>query len=96
MANSIIRKRRTYYDDGSFVEMAVWRLSEPVPPSVHLYKYSLVYIVKGNRILGYDNERGKGDHRHFGNTETAIEFTSLADLIDCFVKEVRAMREGKP
>jgi len=42
----------------------VRELGEPVPPCTHCYKYRLVYIVDGVKVLGYDNERGKGDHRH--------------------------------
>ncbi|MFX0142140.1 MAG: DUF6516 family protein [Candidatus Hodarchaeota archaeon] len=33
------------------------------------YKYSLIYIKNGERVIGYDNAEGKGDHRHFCNNE---------------------------
>ena len=95
MNAQIILKRRTVFDDGSLVQMVIWQVPEPVPPSEHHYKYSLVYIVEGNRILGYDNERGKGDHRHSGNSEEGIEFTSLQDLMASFLNEVRALRRGE-
>ncbi len=52
-----------------FIEGVVWELPEPVPPSEHRIKYRLVYIVAGQRLVGYDNERGKGDHKHIGNDE---------------------------
>ena len=32
--------------------------------SAHPFKYRLAFIVNGKCILRYDNERGKGDHRH--------------------------------
>ena len=50
-----------------FVEIIVWQVPKPVPPSGHPFKYRLVYVVKGKRVVGYDNERGKGDHRHVGD-----------------------------
>jgi len=34
---------------------------EPVPPTEHGYKYSAVYVVNGVRVVGFDNERGKGE-----------------------------------
>ena len=47
-----------------FVEIVIWRVPKLVLPSEHSFKYRLVYIVDGERIVGYDNERGKGDHTH--------------------------------
>jgi hypothetical protein len=35
-------------------------------------------------ILRYDNERGKGDHRHLGDSEEPFEFTSLEALYEAF------------
>ena len=63
-----------------------------MPPSRHSFRYRLVYVVAGERVLGYDNERGKGDHRHVRGTEEAIEFSSIDDLLKRFVAEVEAMR----
>lgn len=80
------------YPDGGLVEMVVWQVPKPVPPSRHLYKYSFVYVVDGVRVLGYDNERGKGDHRHLGPAEEPVTFTTLAALLDRFVDEVETMR----
>jgi len=31
------------YDDGAFVEMVIWRVPRPVPPTRHGLKYSLFY-----------------------------------------------------
>ncbi|MFM8445155.1 MAG: DUF6516 family protein [Methylococcus sp.] len=63
---------RDVTDKGHLIEMVVWRVPQPVPPSVHPYKYRLVYIVEGIRVVGFDNERGKGDHCHFGGPGTRI------------------------
>ena len=54
------------YGAGS-IEIVIWQVPQPVPPSEHPYKYRLVYVIDGKRIVGYDNERGKGDHKHLGD-----------------------------
>jgi hypothetical protein len=35
-------------------------------------------VVDGVCVLRYDNEAGKGDHKHIGTVETAYVFESLA------------------
>jgi hypothetical protein len=36
----------------------------------------------------YDNERGKGDHRHVNGTEEPYRFVSLSELLDDFQRDV--------
>jgi hypothetical protein len=62
---------RVDYEDGAIMEITVWRVPQPVPPSTHGLKYSLFYGRSGEREVGYDDERGKGDHRHFKTTATS-------------------------
>jgi hypothetical protein len=38
------------------VEIVIWRVPRPVPPSGHPFKYRLVYVAGGERVVGYDNE----------------------------------------
>lgn len=38
--------------------------------------------------LAYDNEVGKGDHRHFGGKECAYAFTTPEQLIADFQKDI--------
>lgn len=92
MKAQLLIRERVVYADGSLVEMVLWRVPKPVPPSRHGFKYRLVYIVAGERVLGYDNERGKGDHRHVGGEEEPIAFTSIDDLLARFMLEVEEMR----
>lgn len=70
------------------IEIVIWQVPAPVPPSEHPYKYRLVYAVNGKRVVGYDNERGKGDHKHIGDIEKAYRFRSPEHLIDDFMKDV--------
>ena len=61
--------------------MVLWRVPLPVPPSVDSLKYSLFYGGHGVRNVGYDTERGKGDHRHFQGIEIAYVFSTVEQLI---------------
>lgn len=79
-------------DDGSIVHMVVWRVPEPVPPTTHGFKYRLVYIVNGERVIGFDNERGKGDHCHLDGKERPYTFQTIDRLIDDFIAEVGKRR----
>ena len=90
MKAKLIQRNRFELDENSFVEIVVWQVPEPVPPSEHAYKYSLVYIVDGTRVVGFDNERGKGDHKHVGSQEFPYVFESTEKLQADFIKEVEA------
>ena len=57
-------------------------------------KYSLFYGRDGVRIVGYDNERGKGDHKHLGEMGTRYRFVSVEKLVADFLADVeRATNE---
>jgi hypothetical protein len=61
---------------------------KPFEGSSHEFKYRLAYVVRGGYALRYDNEAGKGDHRHFGGKESAYVFTSPEQLISDFLKDI--------
>jgi hypothetical protein len=42
--------------------------------------------------VGYDNERGKGDHRHLGETQAPYRFVDIPSLLRDFWKDVEAIR----
>lgn len=86
----LIFKERRELVGGGVMQATIWRVPSPVPPSRHNLKYSLVYVVEGKRIVGYDNERGKGDHRHYGAREEPYGFTTPERLIGDFLADVRA------
>ena len=92
MDAELLLYQRIDYDDGGIVEMVLWRVPSPVPPSAHNLKYSLFYGRPGIREVGYDNERGKGDHRHVRGVETSYDFISVEQLMIDFWSDVRAMR----
>jgi hypothetical protein len=78
MKAELLFHQRIDYDDEAIVEMKIWRVPSPVPPSVHGLKYSLFYGRPGVREVGYDNERGKGDHRHIQGVETDYKFSTIS------------------
>lgn len=80
------------YDDGAIAELKIWVLPEPVAGSTHRLKYSLYYRRVGERLVGYDNERGKGDHRHYGDREEIYAFTSVEQLAADFEADVAKLR----
>jgi len=92
MKAELLFEQRIDYSDGAIVEMVLWRVPKPVPPTQHGLKYSLFYGRPGQRDVGYDNERGKGDHRHFRGTETAYAFTTVEQLMADFWADVAAVR----
>ena len=90
-ATLIYQSSRTY-DDGAIMEIRVWKVPQAVPGSAHALKYRLFYGYPGRRLIGYDNERGKGDHKHQEELEVPYAFESLDKLIDDFLAEVAERR----
>jgi hypothetical protein len=80
---------RMELDDGAIIEMKIWLVPTPVLPSKHNFKYSLFYGRKNQRIVSYDNERGKGDRKHILNKEEPYEFVSVQQLIIDFKADVK-------
>ncbi len=74
----------------AFIEMVVWRVPEPVRASSHPFKYRLALVSNGVCTLRYDNEAGKGDHKHIGPVEEPYEFCGLDQLEADFWKDVEA------
>lgn len=86
-AIQLVRNRITY-SGSAFAELVLWQLPEPVAGSVHSFKYRLAYVVDGVCVLRYDNEVGKGDHRHFSGKERAYIFKSPDKLIADFQRDI--------
>ena len=89
-AELLIRQRDELPND-VLVEIKVWRLPKADPERPHGLKYSLYCGRNGKRLVGYDNERGKGDHRHLGLKEEAYRFVTLDQLLEDFHADVRAV-----
>lgn len=93
-ATLILHRKRTF-DDGTISEMKLWMTSDPVAGSNHPFKYSLFLGRSGERWIGYDNERGKGDHRHRGDVQDRYEFSTPEQLVKDFLADVRDERRRR-
>ena len=78
--------------DGGVIELVVWKVPTPVPPTAHGYKYRAVYSLGGERIVGFDNERGKGDHCHLDGKQLPYAFVGVDQLVEDFIAAVSARR----
>ncbi|WP_244494747.1 MULTISPECIES: DUF6516 family protein [unclassified Ensifer] len=89
-----ITEHKNVEADGSIIQFVIWKLPEPVPPTTHGFKYRMVYIRNRERVVGFDNERGKGDHMHLDGKEYPYQFTSLEQLIEDFMSEIEKRRQS--
>lgn len=87
-----IARAKEIHDDGGIIEIAVWELDAPLLPCAHRYKYRLFFGTAGACRVRYDNERGKGDHRHIGEREEAYAFVTLEGLLADFERDVANWR----
>lgn len=91
MKAELIIREREVLSEVAFTEIVVWRLPIPAKGSVHSYKYRLALVINGECVLRYDNEAGKGDHRHAGHREKTYTFTTPEALLADFDADVERM-----
>jgi len=84
----LLLRTRIIYADAAFAELALWQIPKPAAGSAHRFKYRMAYVVSGVCVLRYDNADGKGDHRHFGDKESACTFTTPEKLIADFQRDI--------
>jgi hypothetical protein len=80
--------RRTAIREGVFVETVLWLVPTPLRGSQHSYKYRLALVAGGVCVLRYDNEAGKGDHKHIGDREFRYQFADVDTLLGDFRSDV--------
>jgi len=81
--------------DGSLVSVVIWLLPEAYTERPHGFKYRLNYCTaNGATLVRYDNEKGKGDHKHFSNgTEESYKFQDIDKLLDDFWRDIDEILE---
>jgi hypothetical protein len=84
--------RRVAVAEQAFAELVLWEVPDPVPGSTHRYKYRLAFVVAGTCVLRYDNEAGKGDHKHVRGKEAKYRFVSVDKLVADFFEDIRRWR----
>lgn len=95
MKAELIEHSKVIDELGNIIEITLWKLPEPTKDKPYGYKYSLVYIVNGKRVIGYDNAEGKGDHKHIRDIERQYKFTDIWKLIDDFYKDIEKFKRGE-
>ena len=92
MRAELLLDERHVLSERAFAELVVWRVPAPVRGSAHGFRYRLALIVDGACVLRYDNETGKGDHRHVGDAEERYRFTGAEQLLADFWADVEDWR----
>lgn len=89
-------RTRIAYSESAFAELVLWRVPKPLAGSAHAFKYRLAYVVDGVCVIRYDNEAGKGDHRHYNKREAAYAFRTPERVIEDFQRDIaRWNRENR-
>jgi len=92
-AKQLLRQRYNLSATG-LVDIVVWEVPASLPGSNHLLKYRLAFVVEGACVLRYDNEAGKGDHKHIGTSEVPYRFVDMDKLLDDFWCDVENWGHG--
>lgn len=92
MKARLMLNERHIVGERAFVELVVWQVPRALLGSVHHFKYRLAYMVDGQCVLRYDNESGKGGHRHIGNQEMPYTFSTPEQLVIDFWRDVDKWR----
>lgn len=96
MKATLLARNRIIYSESAFAELVVWQFPAAVEGSRHRFKYRLAYVVDSVCVVRYDNESGKGDHRHFGDKESAYAFVDPEQLVADFQIDImRWNRENR-
>ena len=88
MTAVLLLHERIELPDDAIVETAIWRLSRPTPDRPHAFKYRLYFGRGGKCLVRYDNESGKGDHKHISGKEKPYRFVSVRKLREDFWADV--------
>ena len=89
-------RTRIAFSETAFAELMLWRLPEPVTGSAHEFNYRLAYVVDRVCVVRYDNEAGKGDHRHFGEKESNYTFHTPEKLLADFERDIERWNRENP
>ncbi len=88
MKATLLVRTRIIFSETAFAELVLWRVPRPIAGCAHRFKYRLAYAIREECVLRYDNEAGKGDHRHFDGEESNYQFMSPDQLIADFQRDI--------
>ncbi len=93
---TFVLRTRFGYADGAIRDMVLWKLLRLTPERPHGFKYRLHYrSADGRAVVRYDNETGKGDHRHVSGREERYHFRNVEVLVDDFLRDIEQARRGQ-
>jgi hypothetical protein len=93
MVAKLLYREKYMYADGAIREMVLWQLPRKTSDRPHGLKYRLYYGPgDGTSIVRFDNESGKGDHKHIGSQEENYRFRNVETLVADFLAEVEKAR----
>ena len=93
MKARLIYREKFIYSDGAIREMVLWQLPKKTSHRHHGFKYRLYYgLEDGTCIVLYDNESGKGDHKHVKSQEEPYRFIDVETLVADFLEEIEKAR----
>lgn len=89
----LILDTKTILTDGRIIQRKIWKLPQATEDRTHALKYRLYCGKSGRTIVRYDNETGKGDHRHIGQeeVESVYVFVSLVQLLIDFDTDIEKL-----
>lgn len=86
--------RNKIITEDTITELVIWRLADKTSDRPHGLKYRLYHGSKtGECLIRYDNELGKGDHKHKGNQEFPYQFVSVEQLVEDFITDITKLSE---
>lgn len=90
MSAKLIYKDKIIISDEIICEMIIWQLPVNTKERPHGLKYRLHCGYRnGKCLVRYDNEHGKGDHRHYADVEEIYKFESVEKLLSDFIEDVK-------
>lgn len=95
MKAELLLKERLALSETAFVELVVWKLPKKLQGGAHGFKYRLALVSEGVCVMRYDNEAGKGDHKHVGEREVPYDFKDLDALQADFWADVEKWRQER-
>ena len=95
MKARLLQRNEVFVDQDLWAEIVVWVVPTSVRGSEHEYKYRFALIDKDRCVLRYDNEAGKGDHKHIGDVEVPYDFRTLDQMQDDFWTDVELYRRRR-
>lgn len=95
MAARPLFREKHVLPDGSIVELVIWQSPKKTADRPHGIKYRLYYgTADGRCLVRYDNETGKGDHRHDEEREFPYTFVDVETLMSDFLADVARARRS--